>query len=142
MDEEQVARWVSVSAVSGEAGSGGSSSQPGDAEESSVQKPEESTGTRGPLPVVTGVRRKAAQRARGGVRRGKASRRRPRRMSRPGHEESAGRRSWRRSSQYLRRSFKSSIYRSSWTGAAFLGHHLHPPLEVISLMHNVIKHSF
>jgi hypothetical protein len=45
-----------TSAASGEAGSGGSSSRPRRAEESSAQKPEESIGTRGPLPVVTGVR--------------------------------------------------------------------------------------
>jgi hypothetical protein len=63
MDKEQATRWASVSAVSGEAGSGGSSSRPGRAEESLAQKPEESTGTHGPLPAVTGVRRKAARRA-------------------------------------------------------------------------------
>jgi hypothetical protein len=111
MGEEQATRWASASATSGEVGSGGNSSRSGRVEESSVQKLEESTGTRGPLPVVMGMRRKAARRARGGVRRGKAGRRRPRRTSRPGREESVGRQSWRRSSQYLRRPFKSSIYR-------------------------------
>jgi hypothetical protein len=63
MDEEQATRWASASAASGEVGSGGSLSRPGRVEESSAQKPEESTGTRGPLLVVTGVRRKAAWRA-------------------------------------------------------------------------------
>jgi hypothetical protein len=70
--------------------------------------------------------------------RGKAGRHRPQRTSRPGREEeSMGCQPWRRSSQYLRHSFKSFIYRSSWTRAAFLIHHLRPPLEIISLMHSV-----
>jgi hypothetical protein len=63
MDEEQATRWASASVVNGEAGSGGSSSRPRRAEGSSAQKLEESTGMCGPLPVVTGVRRKAARRA-------------------------------------------------------------------------------